>query len=128
MSHKTAADLALQERPTPSVERLVSLVSALAEDLDQGLWGPGPLEQSLAARLMVACAGDGCFTPDRVRETLLAGSITLTYAGDGRLARLFAQLIEVTAHPASDADTALDEARRLVERVADDRSVADVKR
>ncbi|WP_331737660.1 hypothetical protein [Streptomyces sp. NBC_00019] len=101
-------------------EHLTSLTDALAKDLDQGLWAPGPLERTLAARLLVACAGDGQFTPARLYETLWEGSVALIYAGDGRLARLLAHLHEVTTHPAPDADSVLSDASRLLERVAQD--------
>ncbi|MEU1268554.1 hypothetical protein [Streptomyces sp. NPDC005799] len=79
------------------------------------------MERTLAARLLVACAGDGLFTPVRVRETPLDGSVALTYVGDGRLARLLAQLIEVTTRPAPDADAALTRAWSLEERLARER-------
>ncbi|MER7930709.1 hypothetical protein ABTY96_47690 [Streptomyces sp. NPDC096057] len=118
MSHVTAAPPVVQERPVLSVERLTALVAALADDRDRGRWIPGLLERILAARLLVACAGDGLFTPVRVRETLLDGSVALTYAGDGRLARLLAQLIEATTCPEPASDAALTGAWRLLERVA----------
>ncbi|MFF4836316.1 hypothetical protein [Streptomyces sp. NPDC001315] len=120
MSPETVAPLAALERHTPAVARLTSLTSVFVEDLDRGSWTPGPLERTLAARLLLACAGDGQFTPFRVRETLLDGSVALTYAGGGRLARLLAQLLEVTTHPAPGADSALDDAARLLERAARD--------
>ncbi len=101
-------------------ERLTALTAALADDLDQGLWTPGPLERTLAARLLVAGAGDGQFTPARLYETLWEGSVALAYAGGGRLARLLAHLHEVTTHSAPDADSALSDASRLLERVAQD--------
>jgi hypothetical protein len=63
------------------VERLAELTAVLGADLDQGTWAPGPLERALAGRLLVACAGDGRFTPARLRETLWEGSLALTYAG-----------------------------------------------
>ncbi|MFF4902780.1 hypothetical protein [Streptomyces sp. NPDC001068] len=121
----TAAHLAVQERSATSVERLGSLLPALAEDLGQGRWTPGPLERTLAARLVVACAGDGRFTPVRVRETLLEGSVALLYAGGGRFARLLARLIEVTGCSGADADAVLTEALALVERVARNRAPED---
>ncbi|MGP4013878.1 hypothetical protein [Streptomyces sp. 4N124] len=103
-----------------SHERLTALTSALADDLDQGFWAPGSLERTLAARLLVACAGDGQFTSARLYETLWEGSVALTYAGGGRLARLLAHLHEVTTHPAPDAASALSDASRLLKRVAQD--------
>ncbi|MFC9916514.1 hypothetical protein [Streptomyces sp. NPDC059862] len=105
-------------------ERLTSLTAALAEDLDHGVWAPEPLERTLAARLLLACAGDGQFTPARLRETLWEGSVALTYAGGGRLARFLAHLYEVTTHPAPDTDFALSDASRLLERVAQDAAPA----
>ncbi|MEW2489898.1 hypothetical protein [Streptomyces sp. NPDC048411] len=120
MSHDAVAPLTLLERHTPTVERLTFLTAALAEDLDRGDWAPGPLERTLTSRLLVACAGDGQFTPVRLRETLWEGSVALTYAGDGRLARLLAQLCEVTSHSAPDAEHALSAASRLLERAAQD--------
>ncbi|MFF4763391.1 hypothetical protein [Streptomyces sp. NPDC001276] len=125
MSHETAAPLADLERHAPAVVRLTSLTSAFVEDLDRGRWTPGPLERTLAARLLLACAGDGQFTPTRVRETLLDGSVALTYAGEGRLARLLGRLLEVTTHPAPDADSALDDVARLLERAAREISADD---
>lgn len=120
MSHDAVAPLAVLERHTQAVERLTFLTAALAEDLDHGSWAPGPLERTLVSRLLVACAGDGQFTPVRLRETVWEGSVALTYAGGGRLARLLAQLCEVTTHPAPDAEHALSAASRLLERAARD--------
>ncbi|WP_346186524.1 hypothetical protein [Streptomyces osmaniensis] len=101
-------------------ERLTALSAALTQDLDRGAWAPGALERTLAARLLVACAGDGQFTPVRLREILWEGSLALTYAGGGRLAHLLADLHEATAHPVPGADAALAGAARLLERVARD--------
>ncbi|MET7694908.1 hypothetical protein ABZT06_44550 [Streptomyces sp. NPDC005483] len=99
-------------------ERLTALSAALTEDLDRGAWVPGPLERTLAARLLVACAGDGEFTPVRLREILWEGSVALPHAGGGRLARLLAALHEATAHPGPDSGVELASAERLLERVA----------
>jgi hypothetical protein len=120
MSHDTVALRAVPQRHTPAVERLAELTAVLGADLDQGRWAPGPLERALAGRLLVACAGDGQFTPARLRETLWEGSVALTHAGGGRLARLLAELHEVTAHPdpQADRDPAPAGAARLLERVA----------
>ena len=111
MSHDTAA-------PSTAVERLASLTAALATDLDQGAWLPGPLERALAGRLLLACAGDGQFTPDRLRETLWEGSVALAHTGGGRLARLLAELYEVTTSsvPYAVQHSVLSEAVRLLER------------
>jgi hypothetical protein len=119
MSHDAVASVAVL-RHTSAVERLDELTAALAEDLDEGRWAPGALERTLASRLLVACAGDGQFTPARLRETLWEGSVALAYAGGGRLARLLAQLCAVTAHPAPDAEPELSAGARLLERVAQD--------
>lgn len=118
MSHDAVAPAAVPRRNTSEVERLVELTAVLAEDLDEGRWAPAALERTLASRLLVACAGDGQFTPVRLRETLWEGSVALAYAGGGRLARLLAQLCAATAHPAPDAEPALSAGARLVERVA----------
>ncbi|KMS67436.1 MULTISPECIES: hypothetical protein [Streptomyces] len=118
MSHDAVAPVAGLRRHTSAVERLDELTGALAEDLDEGRWAPAALERTLASRLLVACAGDGQFTPARLRETLWEGSVALTYAGGGRLARLLAQLCAVTAHPAPHAEPALSAGARLLERVA----------
>ncbi|MFF4354482.1 hypothetical protein [Streptomyces sp. NPDC001530] len=120
MSHDTAAPCAAPERHTSALERLASLTADLGADLDRGAWTPGPLERALAGRLLVACAGDRQFTPARLRETLWEGSVALAYAGGGRLARLLAELHEVTTYPATDADRdpALSDAARLLERTA----------
>ncbi|MFJ7495096.1 hypothetical protein ACIQZB_28630 [Streptomyces sp. NPDC097727] len=118
MSQDAVAPRAVLERHTSAVRRLTHLTVALAEDLDQGLWAPGPLEQALASRLLVACAGDGQFTLARLRETIWEGSVALTYAGGGRLPRLLAQLCEVTERPAPEAGPALSAAQRLLERTA----------
>ncbi|PWI15342.1 hypothetical protein DI272_15095 [Streptomyces sp. Act143] len=120
MSHDTAAPCAAPERHLSAMERLTSLTAGLGADLDQGAWVPGPLERTLAGRLLVACAGDGQFTPDRLRETLWEGSVALAYAGGGRLAGLLAGLHEVTSHAAPHAvrHPVLSEAARLLERTA----------
>ncbi|MFJ5035586.1 hypothetical protein ACIQB5_48075 [Streptomyces sp. NPDC088560] len=118
MSHYPVAPRTVLERHTSAAEQLTSLTAALAEDLDRGVWAPGPLEQVLAARLLVACAGDGQLTPARVREAVVEGSVALAYAGGGRLARLLAQVWEVTAHPAPDAEPALSAVMPLLEHVA----------
>ncbi|MEV7074775.1 hypothetical protein ACIQJT_26360 [Streptomyces sp. NPDC091972] len=99
-------------------ERLPALLAALTADLDQGVWAPGPLERTLAARLLVACAGDGQFTPVRLREILWEGNVALSHTGGGRLARLLAALHEVTARPGPGADVELADVARLLERVA----------
>ncbi|MFF7051763.1 hypothetical protein ACFY94_25730 [Streptomyces griseorubiginosus] len=99
-------------------ERLTALSTALTEDLDRGVWAPGPLERTLAARLLVACAGDGQFTPVRLREILWEGSVALTHAGGGRLARLLSELHEVTSHAGLDAGVELAGTARLLEQVA----------
>lgn len=120
MSHDTAASGAAPQRHIPAVERLAELIAALGADLDQDRWTPGPLERALAGRLLVACAGDGQFTPVRLREILWEGSVALTYAGEGRLAHLLAALHEVSAQPApqADRDTSSGGAAQLLERVA----------
>ncbi|WP_338704210.1 hypothetical protein V2W30_40640 (plasmid) [Streptomyces sp. Q6] len=103
-------------------DRLASLIADLGADLDQGVWVPGPLERTLAGRLLVACAGDGQFTPDRLRETLWEGNVALAYTAGGRLARLLTELHEVTAHSAPYAvrHPVLPEATRLLERTTED--------
>ncbi|WP_320779350.1 hypothetical protein [Streptomyces sp. CRN 30] len=83
-----------------SAERLTASTAALAADLDGGRWVPGPLERTLASRLLLACAGDGQLTAVRLRDTLWEGSVALTYAGGGRLARLLAHAHEVAEEPA----------------------------
>ncbi|MFB7505895.1 MULTISPECIES: hypothetical protein [Streptomyces] len=118
MPHHSVAPRTVLERHTSAAERLTSLTAALAEDLDRGVWTPAPLERVLATRLLVACAGDGQFTPARVRETVVEGSVALTYAGGGRLARLLAQVWEVTTHPTPDAEPALPAVMALLEHVA----------
>lgn len=121
MSHETAVPHAATDQQAPAVERLAALIPALADDLDRGVWSPGPLERLLAARLLLACAGDRQFTPVRVQETLRDGNVALTYAGEGRLAGLLALILEVTTHSAPEADPALADASRLLERVALDK-------
>ncbi|MET7518765.1 hypothetical protein ABZS88_36075 [Streptomyces sp. NPDC005480] len=120
MSHETAIPHAVPQAVvdprTQAVERLASLTLSLADDLGQGVWPLGPLERMLAARLLLACAGDGQFTPVRVQEALLDGSVALTYVNEGRLARLLAKLLEVTTDPAPHADSALAATSRLLER------------
>ncbi|SNX88367.1 hypothetical protein SAMN06272735_8811 [Streptomyces sp. TLI_55] len=120
MSHDTVAPRAVPHRHTSAAGRLAELTAVLGADLDQGHWAPGPLERALAGRLLVACAGDGQFTPVRLRETLWEGSVALTYAGGGRLTRLLSALHEEAAHPApgDDRDHAAAGAARLLERVA----------
>ncbi|MFF2732240.1 hypothetical protein ACFVS9_30570 [Streptomyces sp. NPDC058008] len=108
----------LLERRPAAVPELAALTAALSEDLDQGAWVPGPLERVLASRLLVACAGDGQFTPARLRETIWEGSVALTYAGDGRLVRLLADLCAVSTHPVPEAEPVLSAAARLLERTA----------
>ncbi len=114
----TAASPAVLEPEPSAAERLTTMTAALAEDLGRGTWCPGPLERALSSRLLVACAGDGQLTPVRLRETLWEGSVALTHAGGGRLARLLAGLCAVTEHPAPDDEPALSAALRLLERVA----------
>jgi hypothetical protein len=116
MSQHTVAPLTVLDPHTQAARQLTFLTDALAEDLDQGVWVPGPLERSLVSRLLTSCAGDGQFTGVRLRETMWEGSVALTYAGDGRLVRLLAQLCEVTEHPAPAAQPALSAALRLLER------------
>ncbi|MFJ2241779.1 hypothetical protein [Streptomyces sp. NPDC087859] len=120
MSHDTVASGAAPQRRMPAMERLAELTAVLGADLDQGRWAPGPLERSLAGRLLMACAGDGQFTPVRLREVLWEGSVALTYVGGGRLAHFLAALHEVSAHPApqADRDTSPGGAAELVERIA----------
>ncbi|MET7694446.1 hypothetical protein ABZT06_42035 [Streptomyces sp. NPDC005483] len=120
MSHDTVVPGAAPRRHTSAVERLAELTAVLGADLDQGRWAPGPLERALAGRLLMACAGDGQFTPVRLRETLWEGSVALTYAGGGRLTRLLSALHEVTAQPAPQADgeTSSAAAEELLERIA----------
>ncbi|MFI6876265.1 hypothetical protein ACIBL6_22820 [Streptomyces sp. NPDC050400] len=126
MSHETTAPHAVTDQHPEAVERLTALTAALAVDLDRGVWTPGPLERTLTARLLLACAGDGHLTPVRVRDTLNDGSVALTYVNEGRLARLLAQLLEVTdravpdAAPVPDAAAAEADAARLLARVARD--------
>lgn len=119
MSHDTVAPGAAPQQHIPAVERLAELTAALGADLE-GRWAPGPLERALAGRLLVACAGDGQFTPVRLREVLWEGSVALTYAGEGRLAHLLAALHEVSAQPAPQAgrDTSSGGAAQLLERIA----------
>ncbi|KUN18591.1 hypothetical protein AQJ23_39675 [Streptomyces antibioticus] len=120
MSHDTAVPCAAAQRHPSAVERLASLTAGLGADLDQGTWVPGPLERTLAGRLLVACAGDGQFTPDRLQETLWEGSVALVYTGGGRLAHLMAGLHEVTSHAAPQVacHPVLSEAASLLERTA----------
>ncbi|MEV7080896.1 hypothetical protein AB0N88_20545 [Streptomyces sp. NPDC093516] len=120
MSHDTAAPVTAPQPQHLSLERLASLSADLRADLDQGEWVPGSLERTLAHRLLVACAWDGEFTPTRLREIVQDGSVALAYAGEGRLARLLAELHEVTSHAGSDVlgHPVLSEATRLLERTA----------
>ncbi|MER6165579.1 hypothetical protein [Streptomyces violaceorubidus] len=106
------------ERHLSAVGRLTALTADLAGDLDGGRWVPGPLERTLASRLLLACAGDGQLTPPRLRETLWEGSLALTYTGEGRLARLLTQSCEVAEEPVPEAESVLAEAVRLLERAA----------
>ncbi|WP_372346714.1 hypothetical protein [Streptomyces sp. KL116D] len=122
MSHETTAPHAVTDQYPEAVERLTALTAALAVDLDRGGWTPGPLERTLTARLLLACAGDGHLTPVRVRDTLSDGSVALTYVNEGRLARLLALLLEVTDRPVPDAAVAEADAARLLARVARDGS------
>jgi hypothetical protein len=115
MTAETSAPLPARDA-SAAVARLIELMTDLARDLEEDVWVPGPLERSLARRLVVACAGDGELTPARVRTTLVEGSVALTYAGDGRLARLFAQLTEVTTYAARDVSSA--DVLDLLEQVA----------
>ncbi|MGV9915403.1 hypothetical protein ACWEWD_27515 [Streptomyces tendae] len=116
--HHMAAWHVPLERETPTAERLTALTAGLTDDLTRGTWVPGPLERTLASRLLVACSGDGQFTPVRLREILWEGGIVLTYAGEGRLARVLHALCEVTEHLAPDTEPALSAAWRLLERIA----------
>ncbi|PSM43255.1 hypothetical protein C6Y14_12055 [Streptomyces dioscori] len=117
MTHD-AKTLPAPDRPTSAAKQLASLTAALTEDLDAGVWVPGPLERSLAARVLTACAGDGQITPVVLRETLWEGSLVLTYTADGRLARLLAQLVEVTSRTTADSGPSMSAASRLLERTA----------
>ncbi|MFF0478845.1 hypothetical protein [Streptomyces sp. NPDC004284] len=100
------------------MRKLDSLTATLTEDLDRKAWVPGPLERTLASRLLLACAGDGQLTPARLRETLWEGSVALTYTAGGRLARLLAGSCEVAEATAPGAEPALSAALRLLERTA----------
>ncbi|MYT69058.1 MULTISPECIES: hypothetical protein [unclassified Streptomyces] len=101
-------------------ERLTELTAALAADLDQGRWTPGPLERILVFRLLVATAGDGQLTSDRLRETLWEGNLALTTVGGGRLAQLLAELHDTSTRTAAEADAVRGAATVLLERVARD--------
>ncbi|MFD6534594.1 hypothetical protein [Streptomyces sp. NPDC060184] len=128
MSHIPPSPVVVREPATLAVERLTDLLDTLTADLDEGRWGPGPLERAMASRLLVACAEDGRVTSKRLRETAWEGSLTLTHAGGGRLSRLLARLDEVTTHAEPYAGPPLDAALRVLERVrgsegtGDDRS------
>ncbi|MEV0844554.1 hypothetical protein AB0J21_01475 [Streptomyces sp. NPDC049954] len=105
---------------TPAAEGLAALTDTLARDLAAGTWRPGPLERRLARLLLVGAAGDGELTADRVRAVAWEGHVALTQAGEGRLARLFTQLLAVAQDPESAAGPAGDTARALLERLAEE--------
>ncbi|SEP07876.1 hypothetical protein [Actinacidiphila rubida] len=102
----------------PAAGRLTALTARLTADLDRGAWTPGTLERLLTTRLLVATAGDGQFTRERVRETLEEGSMALLHAGGGRLARLLGEVWDLAAGPGADGEAALTAVTPLLERVA----------
>ncbi|MEU1517179.1 hypothetical protein ABZ490_34365 [Streptomyces sp. NPDC005811] len=99
-------------------ELLVKLTAALAQELAAGTWRPGPLERSLARRLLIASAGDHELTADRVRDVLREGAVAVFYVGGGRFAALLGQLAAVAEAPEADATDAGAGARSLLERIA----------
>ncbi|MER5433830.1 hypothetical protein [Streptomyces sp. NPDC002588] len=102
-------------------ELLVKLTAALARELAAGAWCPGPLERSLARRLLTASAGDHELTADRVREVIREGAVAVFYVGEGRLAALLGQLAAVAEAPEAPEAGATDAgagARSLLERIA----------
>ncbi|MEU6807656.1 hypothetical protein ABZ920_01245 [Streptomyces sp. NPDC046831] len=112
----TDTTVAPGEQDAPAAGRLAELTAALAQDLADGAWSPGPLERRLAHRLLVATAGDQELTADRIRVTLWEGAVALHHVGDGRLAAQLAHLFAVADVPGATA--ARTEARALLERVA----------
>lgn len=100
-------------------------MNALTQDLQDGTWIPGPLERTLAGRLLTACAGDGQLTRERVRATLEDGSIAITYAGGGRLAWLLAQLMDEAKEPVAVDLHASAAALSLLNQVAQPDDAAD---
>ncbi|WP_345620883.1 hypothetical protein [Streptomyces ziwulingensis] len=106
---------------TPAAGTLAALTAVLTRDLTTGAWRPGPLERRLARHLLLASAGDGALTADRVRAALWEGDVALIHAGEGRLARLLAHLLAAAQAPAGPATEARDEtARTLLERLAEE--------
>ncbi|MGC9542828.1 hypothetical protein [Streptomyces sp. UG1] len=118
----TDTTVAPDGQDAPAVGRLAELTAALAQDLADGAWSPGPLERRLAHRLLVASAGDQELTADRLRDTLWEGDVALHHVGEGRLAALLAHLFAIAnasdAPGAPGATAARTEARALLERVA----------
>lgn len=104
----------------PAAESLAALTDTLARDLTAGTWRPGPLERRLARLLLVGAAGDGELTADRVRSVAWEGHVALTQVGEGRLARLFTQLLAVARDPEHGAGPSGDSARALLERLAEE--------
>lgn len=102
----------------PAADGLSALTTQFAHDLDGGAWVPGPLEQTLADLLLVSAAGDGQFSPARVRDALEEGSMALIHAGEGRLARLLAEVWRTASNPRPGDDAALSAVLPLLERVA----------
>ena len=105
------------EQDVPAADRLSELTAALAQDLAAGSWCPGPLERSLARRLLLASAGDGELTADRVRTVLWEGAVAVHHVGEGRLASLLGQLVAVAVARTPDAGAGSG-ARLLLERIA----------
>ncbi|MFD8565688.1 hypothetical protein [Streptomyces sp. NPDC059639] len=107
----------LDPQTPPPAQRLGELTATLAADLDRGRWTPGPLERILVFRLLVATAGDGQLTTDRLRDTLWEGNLALTTIGGGRLARLLAELHDTGNASAPEVDSVRRAATELLERV-----------
>lgn len=115
MTHTTAVP---SGQDAPAVRRLTELTAALAQDLSDGSWTPGPLELRLTGRLLLASAGDHELTADRIRATLWEGAVAVHHAGEGRLAALLGHLFAVAEVPAPGATAARTTARALLERIA----------
>ncbi|MFD3675611.1 hypothetical protein [Streptomyces sp. NPDC058613] len=89
--------------PTEPAASVGGLARDLDDDLTAGRWTPTHLDRSLARYLVVATAGDGQLTAERLRTALWEGGEPLLRQPDSRFASLLAQLVPGAASVLDDA-------------------------
>ncbi|MCY0935177.1 hypothetical protein [Streptomyces sp. H34-S4] len=79
--------------PAESASSAGGSARELTDDLTAGRWTPTRLDRSLARYLVVASAGDGQLTAERLRAALREGGEPLLRQPDNRFASLLARLV-----------------------------------